>query len=1017
VTCTIRTPFHSPLLAAAISLAFVVPTAAAAAPPPRDDTYDQFIVRFRDGTPERAQANLEARQRMLAGVAHRRGLKLDSVRRGALDFDVVRVDRRLGPDEIKAFVRELRRDGRIESADPDLRVYPTFLPNDPSYASNQWHYWEATGGINAPAAWDLATGTGQKVAVLDTGITSHSDLNANIVGGYDFITSITTANDGNGRDADPSDPGDWVASNECGNGNSAQNSSWHGTHVAGTIAAVTHNNIGVAGVAFGGKVVPIRVLGKCGGVTSDIDAAILWASGGAVGGVPANANPAKVINMSLGGGGGCLPSTQAAIDAANANGAIVIVAAGNSNADASGFQPASCLNVVTVGAHGRNGARADYSNYGSAVDLSGPGGNAGDILSTLNSGTSAPSTESYAGYQGTSMATPHVAGVAALAHQKSSGALTAAQMETLLKLTTRSRPVPCTLGCGTGLLDANAAVTAANTTLLTITDASDVVEGNSGTHTVTFTVNLTKAAAGTVTFDIATANGNASAGSDYVAKTSTAQSIAAGATSKTFTVTVNGDTAGEFDEYFLVNVTNVVGATALETQARHWIVSDEAPQLANGVPWINLSGALASQTFWEMQVPAGATNLVISTSGGTGDADLYVRFGAKPTTSTFDCRPFVDGNAETCTFPTPSAGTYHVMLNAFAAYSGVTLTGSYTAATPELRIGDIKVAESNSGTRNMTFTVSLDQPSASPVSFDIATANGTAKAGTDYVAKTALGQVIPAGSVTKTFVVVFNGDAEVEPNETLYANVTNVVGAEVMDAQGRSTILNDDGPYMYVTDVATPEGNSGTKLITFTVRLSQAAGVPVTYTATTSDASATAGSDYVAKTLSGETIAAGATSRTFTVTVNGDTAKEGNEVIRLTLSNVVGASLYDDIAGGSITNDDGPNLRVNDVAISEGNSGTKTMTFTVSTPVAHTAPITFDIATSDGTATVANADYVAKALAGQTIATGLLTKTFTVTLNGDVAIEANETLKATISNAAGASIYDAVGVGTITNDD
>ena len=208
--------------------------------------------------------------------------------------------------------------------------------------------------------------------------------------GYDFITDTAISNDGDGRDSDASDPGDAIAAGECGNGKplQARTSSWHGTHVAGTIAAKTNNGLGVAGVAFNAKVLPLRVLGKCGGYTSDIADAITWASGGTVAGVPANANKARVINMSLGGTGACDTTTQTAINGARSRGTVVIVAAGNDNMNVSNASPANCSGVVAIAATDKAGGRASYSNYGTLIDVAAPGGDTGGlILSTLNAGT------------------------------------------------------------------------------------------------------------------------------------------------------------------------------------------------------------------------------------------------------------------------------------------------------------------------------------------------------------------------------------------------------------------------------------------------------------------------------------------------------------------------------------------------------------------------------------------------------------------------------------------------------
>jgi serine protease len=332
------------------------------------------------------------------------------------------------------------------------------------------------------------------VAVIDTGYVAHSDLAANIVGGYDFIADTAVANDGNGRDSNPADPGDWTAAGECAAGDPAGTSSWHGTHVAGTIAAVTNNSKGVAGVAYGAKVSPLRVLGKCGGYDSDIIDAITWASGGTVSGVPANTNVAKVINMSLGGGGACTSATQTAINAAVNRGTTVVVAAGNSNANAANYSPASCNNVISVAATNRAGSRSYYSNFGSVVDIAAPGGEtrtvkSGGILSTLNAGASAPGSESYDYYQGTSMAAPHIAGLAALVKSANS-ALTPAQIESAIKTNSRALPGTCSGGCGAGLADAAKTVQAVtgggstggttftNTTPLSIPDNGAAVESS-----------------------------------------------------------------------------------------------------------------------------------------------------------------------------------------------------------------------------------------------------------------------------------------------------------------------------------------------------------------------------------------------------------------------------------------------------------------------------------------------------------------------------------------------------------
>ncbi|MFB7933105.1 S8 family serine peptidase [Streptomyces sp. NPDC056039] len=431
-----------------------VPTAQTEAAP--GATAERLIVGYKSGATE-AKSN-KAAEADAEAKAEKTGEDVDFQRR--LGTGAALVD--LGADTTRASVADVvaqyQADPQVAYVVPDRLNKPTAVtPNDTDY-SKQWDLFESTAGMNVPAAWDTTTGSGVTVAVIDTGYVTHSDLAANIVGGYDFISDTAVSVDGNGRDSNPADPGDWYNANECGTGIPASTSSWHGTHVAGTIAAATHNGKGIAGIAYGAKISPVRVLGKCGGYDSDIIDAITWASGGTVSGVPANTNVAKVINMSLGGGGACSTATQSAITGAVNRGTSVVVAAGNENQNVSNSSPANCNNVISVAATNRAGSRASYSNFGSLVDISAPGGetrtsSANGILSTLNSGTKTPSSENYAAYQGTSMATPHVAGLAALLKSANS-ALTPAQIESAIKANARALPGTCSGGCGAGLADA-----------------------------------------------------------------------------------------------------------------------------------------------------------------------------------------------------------------------------------------------------------------------------------------------------------------------------------------------------------------------------------------------------------------------------------------------------------------------------------------------------------------------------------------------------------------------------------
>ncbi len=377
-------------------------------------------------------------------------------------------------DRTLAIVRELSARPDVQYAQPNYILHiADRTPNDPRFPE-QWHYFnngtgtgESPGGINLPRAWDTSTGSSNAVvAVIDTGILpNHPDIvgSPNLIAGFDMISDPGQANDGDGRDNDPTDPGDAAAPGECFPGSPALPNSWHGTHVAGTVGVGnTNNGVGVAGANWNVSLQAVRVLGKCGGTIADINDAIRWAAGLPVPGVPTNATPAKVINMSLGGPGACSvsPSTQAAINDAVGMGTAVVVAAGNEAADASGFLPASCNNVITVAASDSRGHLVSrYSNFGTTVEIMAPGGdvqrddngdgNPDGVLSMVH-----PVDGTYAYYNGTSMATPHVSGVAAL-WLATDPSLTPVQL--LAELQNNALPrtsSQCPQPCGAGLLSA-----------------------------------------------------------------------------------------------------------------------------------------------------------------------------------------------------------------------------------------------------------------------------------------------------------------------------------------------------------------------------------------------------------------------------------------------------------------------------------------------------------------------------------------------------------------------------------
>jgi serine protease len=401
----------------------------------------------------------------------------------------------------------------VEYAVVDGRQRALAAPNDPLYpagllttpVAGQWYLRtpDATivSAINAVSAWDVTTGhSSVVVAVLDTGVRpEHPDLQGKLFAGYDFIHDVPTANDGDARDADASDPGDGVTQTDIDNQvpgcttSDIASSSWHGTQTAGLIGAATNNGIGMASVGRDIRVLPVRVLGKCGGYDSDIQQAMLWAAGIAVAGVPTNPNPAKVINLSLGSSGSCNQGYQDVMSQLTAAGVLVVAAAGNEGVAVG--TPANCSGVLAVAGVRHAGTKVGYSDLGPEVGIAAPAGNCVNLtgtclyplLTTANSGTAGPVSSIYTDGNshlsiGTSFSAPLVAGTAALM-LSANRSLTPAQLIAALKSSARPFPTSgapagvtackatsstaqadecyCTTStCGAGMLDASAAVAA-----------------------------------------------------------------------------------------------------------------------------------------------------------------------------------------------------------------------------------------------------------------------------------------------------------------------------------------------------------------------------------------------------------------------------------------------------------------------------------------------------------------------------------------------------------------------------
>jgi serine protease len=533
----------------ACALAGQVPAHAAAKA--REQVTDRIIVKWRaTGVAVTHIEALEARTQLLRD---RSGLPLHALRSFGAEFDVLRLARDYDANasasatELRAAIAQLNTNPFIEYAEADERIYALSIPNDPRFTAGsdalgqwtgQWYLGDPNANtpsaVGATTAWDTARGDKIVVAVIDSGIRAdHPDLLGKTLPGFDFVcydngqacdaggTALSlTANDGSGWDADPADPGDGLAAadltradryfnHQCGDGpNHDQpiDSTWHGTRVAGIIAALTNNSIGIAGVAPDAKVLPVRALGRCGGFTSDLIAAMLWAGGisdASLGTTPTNRNAASILNLSLGNRSACSAAEQSAIDRLLAAGVLIVAAAGNDGGPIGA--PGNCNGVLSVAGVRHVGSKVGYSNVSStaaSISIAAPAGNCINTVTTLpclypidtltNEGKLAPQTlvtnptmgltsytysifnPGYAGNTlnaasvGTSFAAPVVAGVAALMRSVNSQ-LTPAEL--IARLKAAATPFPTLATTPTGGVCHVAALTRDSTN--TFTDVQD----------------------------------------------------------------------------------------------------------------------------------------------------------------------------------------------------------------------------------------------------------------------------------------------------------------------------------------------------------------------------------------------------------------------------------------------------------------------------------------------------------------------------------------------------------------
>jgi serine protease len=461
-------------------------------------------------------------------LSQRTGIAVSRSRQLTPSMHVVFLQKTFYGADVDAVLKQLRADPSVAFADVDERRYPHVMPNDPLFvptpaATGQWYMQTPifitptsdAAATDAVSAWNITKGSsGTVIADVDSGIRfDHLDLlragfGGRLLPGYDFVGedvdasngnpvgTFLVANDGDGWDPDPSDPGDWIDSTDLANTTvfpgkncSAQNSSWHGTRVMGVLGAVTNNDVGIAGMTWNPYLLPVRALGKCGGLDSEIITGIQWAVGLPISGVPDNPYPADIINLSLGGTGACTSDYTNLIDTLTGMGVLVVASAGNESGPVD--IPANCPGVLAVAGLRNIGTKVGYSSLGPEVGIAAPAGNCVNtnggpclrsIDSAVNEGATVPGANAYTDQTmtnlGTSFSAPIVSGIAALMRAANAN-LTPPQLIARLKASATPFPQPtglaqcvagstssaecaCTTGtCGAGMVNALSAVKAA----------------------------------------------------------------------------------------------------------------------------------------------------------------------------------------------------------------------------------------------------------------------------------------------------------------------------------------------------------------------------------------------------------------------------------------------------------------------------------------------------------------------------------------------------------------------------
>ena len=760
---------------------------------------NEVLVKFKDGYAEVDKANVRA----LVQTTHVERIQTDAMRHGGDgELELLR-----GPADVIASVARLKNHPFVAYAEPNWVYSHQAVSNDPYYNNGSlWGMFSddspssvgPTGttnqyGSQAEEAW-AADFTGSKtvyVGIIDEGIQfTHPDLNANVwTNSYDPVDGID--NDGNGY-ADDTHGWDFVSGdNSIYDGTSDD----HGTHVTGTIGAQGGNSIGVAGVNWNVSYISGKFLGSNGGTTTGAIKALDYMTDLKV----RHGMNIVATNNSWGGGGFSQGLLDAITRGAKQN-ILFIAAAGNGGSDGVGDNNDSVASypsnydttasagydaVVAVAAIDKFGSLASFSNYGSkTVDLGAAGVG---VYSTVP-------TDSYASYSGTSMATPHVTGAAALYASTHSGASALAIKNAILNSTKATASLNGKTVTG-GRLDVSALMGAA-TIGFSVNDVTQA-EGDAGTTNFMFTVTLSTASNQTVSVQYATADGSAVASSDYAAASGTL-SFAAGVTSMTVTVSVNGDTTSEPNETFFVNLSNASGATIADNQGVGNIWNDDGLLSVNNVTKAEGNSGAAAFTFTISLQNASTKTVSVDFATADGTATSGSDYAATSSTLSFapgDTSKTITVNVNGDTTVEPDENFFVNLSNAVNAAIG---NGQGIGkildddSMPGLAISDVSKFEGKHGTTAFTFTVTLSYASANTVTVYYATVDGSAKTSNrDYTAASGTLTFNP-GEISKTITISVKGDTNVELDETFFVNLSSPTNATLADYQGLGTILNDD---------------------------------------------------------------------------------------------------------------------------------------------------------------------------------------------------------------------------------